>query len=147
MKGSITAYPDQEFSIGPGKCLSSREKYEDKTERLFTVSCRAGNYRLRPESKGFCIHKGNGFTNNPSVGSFFDEGGTRPYSWQHARIHPPSQATNALFQQTPLNWRDRCRARRQVFLAEMQSPSKARAHMFRAAMALPWATRVAATYG
>jgi hypothetical protein len=29
MKRSITTYPDQEFSVGPGKCLSRREKYED----------------------------------------------------------------------------------------------------------------------
>src|ERR1700737_1108532 len=68
MKSSITTYPDQEFSIGPGKRLSSREKYEDKTERLFTASCRAGNYRLYPESEAFCIHKGNEFTNNASIG-------------------------------------------------------------------------------
>ena len=34
MKRSITTYPDQEFSIGPGKCLRRREKCEDKTERL-----------------------------------------------------------------------------------------------------------------
>jgi hypothetical protein len=53
MKRSIIAYPDQEFSIGPGKSLTCREKYKDRTEKFSAISCRTGDCRLQPVSDGF----------------------------------------------------------------------------------------------
>src|SRR5690349_11084976 len=73
MKRSIIAYPDQEFSIGPGKSLTCREKYKDRTEKFSAISCRTGDCRLQPVSEGFCIHRGKQFTNS---GSCFKK---RPY--------------------------------------------------------------------
>jgi hypothetical protein len=58
MKRPITTYPDQEFSIGPGKCLRRREKYEDKTERLCTVSCCSGTITCTQRSRGFVFIRG-----------------------------------------------------------------------------------------
>src|SRR6266446_1135168 len=58
MKSSIVTYPDQQFAIGPGKCLSGREKYEDCAKRLSTVYGCTGDYRLRPVSEGLRVHRG-----------------------------------------------------------------------------------------
>src|SRR5258707_2300723 len=71
MKSSIVTYPDQQFAIGPGKRLSDRNKYEDWTERLFTVCRCTGNYRLSQVSEGLRVHRGTVFTDVPSIESFF----------------------------------------------------------------------------
>src|SRR5580692_248820 len=88
MKSSIVTYPDQQFAIGPGKCLSGREKYEDCAERLFTVYSCTGDYRRRPASEGLRVHRGTVLPRSRQL-NHFSRGRTITLIYQNGSVDLP----------------------------------------------------------